>query len=433
MFRQVHRRLTLLCAGITILVLLLMSCSYLYISEKNLRESSFTSFQNDMNTLLSNLENQTVITHEWLSKMEGNGKYLLSLRDNGQDFLWGRQEHDPACREAIDAGWNYYDANSGGFPSAQPFTIRHQEFSFSSSGGKNDDYYGCIAFSSRDTGTLTILILQSMGNLQERILTQRNSFLILIVSASLILAFFSYLFTGLLLKPLKKSRQSQIEFVAAASHELRTPLSVILSASNACRKAPPEEQGMFFDIIKKEGDAMSGLISDLLTLAGADSHSFTIRAASCEPDTLLLDTFEAFELLAREKGYHLSIQLPEEKTTPVFCDSDRIRQVLSVLLHNAFSFCPSGSRITLSLSQQDKITSISVADNGPGIPDDRKAHLFDRFYRGDSSRQDTGHFGLGLSIAREIMDAHHGSLTVSDTPGGGSTFTLILNNYRKKP
>lgn len=127
---------------------------------------------------------------------------------------------------------------------------------------------------------------------------------------------------------------------------------------------------------------MSGLISDLLTLAGADSHSFTIRAASCEPDTLLLDTFEAFELLAREKGYHLSIQLPEEKTTPVFCDSDRIRQVLSVLLHNAFSFCPSGSRITLSLSQQDKITSISVADNGPGIPDDRKAHLFDRFYRG---------------------------------------------------
>ena len=102
-----------------------------------------------------------------------------------------------------------------------------------------------------------------------------------------------------------------------------------------------------------------------------------------------LDTFEAFELLAREKGYHLSIQLPEEKTTPVFCDSDRIRQVLSVLLHTAFSFCPSGSRITLSLSQQDKITSISVADKGPGIPDDRKAHLFDRFYRGDSSRQDT--------------------------------------------
>ena len=114
MFRQVHRRLTFLCAGITILVLILMSCSYLYISEKNLRESSFTSFQNDMNTLLSNLENQTVITHEWLSKMEGNGKYLLSLRDNGQDFLWGRQEHDPAYREAIDAGWNYYDANSGG-------------------------------------------------------------------------------------------------------------------------------------------------------------------------------------------------------------------------------------------------------------------------------------------------------------------------------
>nr|WP_308628479.1 HAMP domain-containing sensor histidine kinase [uncultured Eisenbergiella sp.] len=433
MFRQVHRRLTLLCAGITILVLILMSCSYLYISEKNLKETSFTSFQNDMNTLLSNLENQTIITHEWLSKMEGNGKYFLSIRDNGQPFLWGNQEHGLAYREALKAGWDYYDTHSGDFPAARPFTIQHREFSFSSNGDRKEDYFGCIAFSSRDTGTLTILILESTEYLQERILTQRHTFLILVLSAALVLAFFSYLFTGLLLQPLKKSRQSQIQFVAAASHELRTPLSVILSAGNACRKASPQEQGMFLDIIKKEGEAMSRLISDLLTLAGADSHSFAIRPAPCEPDTLLLDLFEASQLLAREKGYHLSIQLPEEKTTPLICDSDRIRQVLSILLHNAFSFCPSGSRITISLRQQDKTTFFTVSDNGPGIPDTIKAHLFDRFYRGDASRQDSGHFGLGLSIAREIMEAHHGTITVSDSPGGGATFTASLGSYRKKP
>ena len=74
-----------------------------------------------------------------------------------------------------------------------------------------------------------------------------------------------------------------------------------------------------------------------------------------------------------------------------------------------------------------------MSDNGPGIPDTIKAHLFDRFYRGDASRQDSGHFGLGLSIAREIMEAHHGTITVSDSPGGGATFTASLGSYRKKP
>ena len=104
MFRQVHRRLTLLCAGITILVLIFMACSYLYISEKNLKENSFASFRNDMNTLLSNLENQTVITHEWLSKLEGGGKYIISIHDNDKDFLWGQQDGGGSRKAALEAG-----------------------------------------------------------------------------------------------------------------------------------------------------------------------------------------------------------------------------------------------------------------------------------------------------------------------------------------
>ena len=92
--------------------------------------------------------------------MEGNGKYFLSIRHNGQPFLWGNQEHGLAYREALKAGWDYYDTHSGDFPAARPFTIQHREFSFSSNGDRKEDYFGCIAFSSRDTGTLTILILE---------------------------------------------------------------------------------------------------------------------------------------------------------------------------------------------------------------------------------------------------------------------------------
>ena len=130
MFRQVHRRLTLLCAGITILVLIFMACSYLYISEKNLKENSFASFRNDMNTLLSNLENQTVITHEWLSKLEGGGKYIISIHDNDKDFLWGQQDGGGSRKAALEAGWAYYQENAETFPTPLAFTITHQAVSY---------------------------------------------------------------------------------------------------------------------------------------------------------------------------------------------------------------------------------------------------------------------------------------------------------------
>ena len=86
MFQKVHLKLTLLCAGITIFILLVMSCGWLYVSEKSLRDNSFISFQNDMNTLISNLEQQTVISGEWLKNMEDNGKYLIWILDNGVPF-----------------------------------------------------------------------------------------------------------------------------------------------------------------------------------------------------------------------------------------------------------------------------------------------------------------------------------------------------------
>lgn len=200
-----------------------MACSYLYISEKNLKENSFASFRNDMNTLLSNLENQTVITHEWLSKLEGGGKYIISIHDNDKDFLWGQQDGGGSRKAALEAGWAYYQENAETFPTPLAFTITHQEFRFSSAGQGQDDYFGCIALSSRNTGKLTILILESLAPLQEQIKAQRHTFFMLVAFSSLVLILFAYFFTGRLLVPLQKSRDSQIQFVAAASHELRTP------------------------------------------------------------------------------------------------------------------------------------------------------------------------------------------------------------------
>ncbi len=171
---------------------------------------------------------------------------------------------------------------------------------------------------------------------------------------------------------------------------------------------------------------MSSLIDDMLLLSGMEAHTWSVEMRSAELDTLLLETFEAFEPVAAEKSIRLSIKLPETALPPCACDPGRIRQVLSILLHNAVSYTPEQGHICLSLAYDGKFYRICVADNGIGISDYEKPRIFDRFYRADRSRNQKGHFGLGLSIASEIIKAHQGKILVGDTPGGGSTFTIVL-------
>lgn len=425
MFRKVHRKLAALCAGITIFILAVMSVCYLYIAEKELRDNQFASFQNDMNTLLANLEQQTVITHEWLSKIEGGGKYLISLSDNGVEFLFNRRGQNAGRAAYFEAARAYYEAHYTPGEVYSPFTTSHTEFSFSMPDGP-EEFYACAAVSDRDNGSFEVLILSSLQPLQQQIRKQRTLFFALDLTAALALFLFSWYFTKRLLLPLEENRKKQTQFVAAASHELRTPLAALLSSLSACQKAEPEEQKNFLDAAQSEGLRMNRLLNDLLTLANADNQGWSVSPAPTELDTLLLDSYEAFEALAREKGITLSVCLPEESLSACLCDRERISQVLAVLIHNALSYTQTGGRVELSLQAGEKIFMLRVADNGPGIPDDQKEHIFERFYRADISRSKKDHFGLGLCIAYEIVRAHRGRIAVSDTPGGGSTFTVSL-------
>ena len=171
---------------------------------------------------------------------------------------------------------------------------------------------------------------------------------------------------------------------------------------------------------------MGTLIHNLLTLSGSDNHSLSPDKKPVELDTLLLNSYEAFEPLAAKKSITLSICLPKEALPLCMLDADQISQVLSILLHNAVSYTPEGGKIALSLSFQKEHFLLSVADNGIGISDEEKGKIFDRFYRAEKARSTKGHFGLGLSIAYEIVKAHHGTLSAADAPGGGSVFTLKL-------
>ena len=171
---------------------------------------------------------------------------------------------------------------------------------------------------------------------------------------------------------------------------------------------------------------MSRLIDDMLTLAHADSHSFSIQRKLFSMDTLVLNSFEAFEAMAKEKGLRFFVELPNEAIPPINGDEERLSQVIGILLHNAFSYTPKGGKIFLTLSYNQSNFLLSVKDNGPGIPDSEKELIFGRFYRSEFSRNNKEHFGLGLCIAKELVRAHYGTIQVQDTPKGGSTFLVTI-------
>lgn len=423
MLRKARIYLTILCAGIPILILLSMSAGYLLISEKNLYNNQFPSFQRDMNSIFSRMEQQTVFSQKLLKDLEQNGKYEIYLFDHSVPFLFNQKEHGGSSsplQEILEYFNSSFQIESISEPSSW-----HIEFPFHNADFQKD-YYVSVAELELQTGTIQVLVLFSLSSLKDQIIRQRILFLIIDLISSVLLFLFAFFFTARILKPVEKAQKEQAEFIAAASHELRTPLSVILSSVSALESTENKEQKHFLDIIKGEGKRMSRLIGDMLMLARSDNHSFNITKKPEPLDTLLLNCYEAFESLACEKEIKLSVRLPETGIPNCMCDGERIIQVIEILLDNALNYTPKGGFVHLSLNYEKSLFQISVADNGTGIPKEEKDKIFHRFYRIDTSRSQKDHFGLGLSIAYEIVKEHRGTIFVKDTLDGGSTFIISL-------
>lgn len=171
---------------------------------------------------------------------------------------------------------------------------------------------------------------------------------------------------------------------------------------------------------------MSRLVGDMLTLASSDSKAWILQKKEVELDMLLLEVYEAHEPLAKEKGLTLTLSLYEQDIPAMKLDRDRITQVLSILLDNAGNHTPAPGKIELELTVHRKCVQIRVSDTGPGVPDSEKKRIFERFYRSERSRSDRGHFGLGLSIAAEIVKKHNGRIWVQDAAIGGAEFVVEL-------
>lgn len=424
MFQKIRLRLTLLCGAITTLITVAMTIGYLYISEKTLIENRLMSCRNDILTITSNLEQQSVISHAWLSKLETGNNYYISLLDNGVPFWFNNRVHNDSRLHLLNDAWDFYRQNESSLTEYK-ISYRSSYKSFQS-----PDY--CFVITLETNGAvLEMLLILPTSAIAGQILRQRLSFLVMISLALLAIWLFAWFFTGRLLSPIEENRRKQNQFIAAASHELRTPLAVILSCAESdtihasnMKSAEPSARPM--SIIQNEALRMRRLLEDLLTLSSHDSGTLSIQKSSVWLDTLLLNAYEAFEPMAKANHIRLSVTLPDDTVPHCNCDKERIYQVLAILLHNALSYTPEGGEIRLSLEFSSKYFILSVSDNGPGIPDIEKQRIFDRFYRSEKSRSSKEHFGLGLSIAFEIISLHHGTISVSDAKDGGAVFVVKL-------
>ena len=215
------------------------------------------------------------------------------------------------------------------------------------------------------------------------------------------------------------SLQMQRDFVADVSHELRTPLTTLRGNLGLLRHAPPpEEQADIVNDMVDESDRLIRLVNDLLQLARADAgRSLTKEAVDVSS---MLD--EACRQ-ARQLEPQRQIQLDVSPHLNVMGDRDALKQVLLIVLDNALKH--STSDIYLSASQEASRVEIRVQDFGVGIPPEKLGHVFDRFYRGDDTSAIPG-FGLGLSIAKSLVDGMNGEISIKSVPDTGTTVTLDL-------
>jgi len=261
---------------------------------------------------------------------------------------------------------------------------------------------------------------------QDRVLDQYLTGLLILGSiASLMLAFVSWWLAGRSLSPAQKAWDQQQNFVANASHELRTPLTLMrATAEIGLRSRPHQEQRQILQDIINETDYMNHMVDDLLLLSRLDAHRLQLAQEVIPASELIAETIRQIEKLGKEKGVRLTM---DSARGNILGDRARVRQVLLILLDNALRFTPSGGTIHLSAQPSGKFIEMIVADDGPGIPPSDLPHLFERFYQVRTNATDYSRSnGLGLSIAKALIEAQHGSIDINSSLRKGTQVHLLL-------
>lgn len=230
----------------------------------------------------------------------------------------------------------------------------------------------------------------------------------------------------------KKQRELESlrrDLIAWVSHDLQTPLTsmrAILEALSDGVVEDPETVKRYLHTAQRDVRSLSSLIDDLFQMAQLDAGGFPLNSASASLSDLISDTLESFTQLAKQGEITLEGNVDSD-VDPVHMDTQAIGRVLNNLIGNALRHTPAQGRVSVWVRRTDKRVEVTVSDTGEGIRVDDIHHVFERFYRGEKSRNRvTGGAGLGLAIARSIVQAHGGGIRVESEVGKGTQFTFHL-------
>ena len=225
---------------------------------------------------------------------------------------------------------------------------------------------------------------------------------------------------------LEQQQHLRQQMVADIAHELRTPISIIQGSLEAMLDGVLKPEPVELREVYAETRRLARLVEDLRMLSLADAGQLTLARSPVNLAETVERVVGRMTPLAEVRQIALRAEVAEPAPL-IEADSDRLAQVLTNLIDNALRYTPSGGHVTVRLAQEDSKLKITVADDGPGIPEEDLPFIFERFWRGDKSRsRHSGGSGIGLAIVKQLVELHGGTVEVASQVGKGSTFTVSL-------
>lgn len=426
MFHKLKRRLVLLYGITSSVILTVIITGTFIINYKQNKEQIQTLFQKNTEQIVEKLRSANVISSSWIIKMQTDNHIVVFIEDNGKLLTnYSRMNTTMDTKIMIDKIKKMATEEGLNLNRKPLYSTIIKTKVYNLYVDKSKAYLGMAALIPTNTGWRNIMVIYYDDSKYDLFFNQALLFILIDLIGVLALFLISSLYITKVLTPLEAGQKRQIDFIAAASHELRSPLTVIKTGI-ASLKEDISKADQFLPHIEGECERINRLISDMLLLASADAKTWSLYKAPIDMDTLLIESYDMFCTCYNINNYDLTLDLPEEQLHTINGDRERMKQILTILIDNAISHASFGKIITIHAYNRKDSVVIEVEDHGKGISDEDKEQVFQRFYRGDQSRNEKKHFGLGLSIAKELTELHKGSISIKDTTGGGATFVLRL-------
>ena len=426
MIKKLQKRLTLLFICSVMSIFTVVFCLFIHESIQSKKENEMYFFTRMITYLVFQLENTddaagdltlTGQTYDFTLLLKNNQNAFIPVNTNHSNtdtntlITLFEQELNKTSTDLLD---NTHSSQSGIFSFSTP--DKHSYYGIQATAiTKNMDILDFYAI-KESTSSFTFL--------KEHL----PFYLIVWLLVFIANLFLTRFLISKAIKPTEQTLRSQKEFIASASHELKAPLAVILASAECIGNDTTLslKSKQHTEVIDSECMRMSKLVQDLLLLSSVDANTWTLNKTNIDVDTLLINTYEKYEPICRQKGIQFKLNTSDELFPVLNADIDRLNQILSIFIDNAINYSLPKSEVSLDATVLKNTLVFSIKDHGTGIADKDKPFIFDRFFCADKSRTQKEHYGLGLSIAKKLVEMHKGKIELSDTLGGGCTFKISL-------